>query len=186
MLRCARGNTFPIVGTGTLPISLRSGEAVVLVTLMNVAHVPGLSHHLLSLRRIADAGKKYIGIREGIRLVFAKSGDELLAPSCGQLYLFGYRTDRPSEENVHAVIAPGARPTPSTAADINEFHCSHGHMHEDLLCKTAKQIGVKLQGQLVPCQGCSEAKGVRKPVKPFTYTRATKPAERCFVSCHLK
>ena len=42
-------------------------------------------------------------------------------------------------------------------------------------------MGVKLQGQLVPCQGCSEAKGIRKPVKPFTYTRATKPAERCFV-----
>ena len=55
-------------------------------------------------------------------------------------------------------------------------------MHEDLLHKTAKQIRVKLQGQLVPCQGCSEAKGIRKPAKPFTYTRAAKPAERCFVN----
>ena len=91
-------------------------------------------------------------------------------------------TARSSEENVHAVIAPGTRSTPSTAADINEFHCSHGHMHEDLLRKTAKKIGVKLQGQLVPCRGCSEVKGIRKPVKPFTYTRSTKPAdERCFV-----
>ena len=54
-------------------------------------------------------------------------------------------------------------------------------MHEGLLRKTAKQIGVKLQGQPMPCQRCSEAKGIRKPVKPFTYTRATKPAERCFV-----
>ena len=181
VLRCAGGNTFPIVGTGTLRLSLRSGEGVVCVTLMNVAHVPGLSHHLLSLRRIADAGNKYIGTREGIRIVFAQSGDELFAPSCGQLNgLFGYRTDRSSEENVHAVIAPRARLTPS-AADINEFHRSQGHMHEDLLCKTAKQIGVKLSGEVVPCQGCSEAKGIRKPIKPFTYTRATKPAERCFV-----
>ena len=54
-------------------------------------------------------------------------------------------------------------------------------MHADLLSKTAKQIGMKLQGQLVPCHGCSEAKWIRKPVKPFTYTRATKPAERCYV-----
>ena len=54
-------------------------------------------------------------------------------------------------------------------------------MHEDLLHKTAKQIRVKLRGQLVPCQGCSEAKGIRKPAKPFTYTRAAKPAEQCFV-----
>ena len=182
MLRGAGGNTFPTVGTGTLRLSHRSGEGGVFTTLMNVTHVPSLSHHLLSLRRIADAGNKYIGTREGIRIVFAKFGNELFAPSCGQLNgLFGYRTDRSSEENVHAVIAPGARPTPSTAADINEFHCSHGRMHEDLLRKTAKKIGVKLQGQLVPCQGCSEAKGIKKTVKPFTYTRAAKPAERCCV-----
>ena len=79
------------------------------------------------------------------------------------------------------MIAPGAWSTPSTAADINEFYCSHGHMHEDLRRKTAKQIGVKLQGQLVPCQGCTEAKGIKNLVKPFIYTRATKLAERCFV-----
>ena len=96
--------------------------------------------------------------------------------------IFGYRTDRSSEENVHVVIARGARLIPSTAADINRFHCSNGHMHEHLLRKTVKQIGVKLQGQLVPCQGCSEAKGIKKPVRPFTNTRAAKPAERCFVN----
>ena len=158
VLRCAGGDTFPIVGTGTLRLFLRSGDGLVCMTLMNVAHIPGLSHHRFSLRRIADAGKKYIGTREGIRIVFAKSGDELFAPSCGQVNgLFGYRTDRFIEENVYTVIAPRARSTPSTAADINEFHCSHGHMHEGLLRKTAKQVGVKLQGQLVPCQGCSEA-----------------------------
>ena len=60
VLRCAGGNTFPIVGTGTLRLSLRSGEGAICVTLMNIAHVPGLSHHLLSLRRIADEGNKYI------------------------------------------------------------------------------------------------------------------------------
>ena len=58
VLRCAGGNTFPIVGTGTLRLSLRSGEGVIYVMLVNVAHVPGHSHHLLSLRRIADAGNK--------------------------------------------------------------------------------------------------------------------------------
>ena len=182
VLRCAGGNTFPIVGTGTLRLSLRSGEGVVCVTLTNFAHVSGLFYHILLLRRMADGGNKYIGTREGIRVVFAKSGNELFAPSCGQLNVFfGYRTDRSSEENVHAVIAPGARQTTSTAADINTFHCSHGHMYEDLLRKTAKQIRVKLQGQLVPCQACSEAKGIRKPVEPFTYTRVAKPAEQCFV-----
>ena len=57
VLRCAGGSTFLFVGTGTLRVSLRSGEGVVCVTFMNVAHVPGLCHHLLSsLRRVDDAG----------------------------------------------------------------------------------------------------------------------------------
>ena len=33
----------------------------------------------------------------------------------------------------------------------------------------------------MPCQGCSGAKGIRKPVKLFTYIRAAKPAERFFI-----
>ena len=79
------------------------------------------------------------------------------------------------------MIAPGATLTPSTAADINDFHCSHGHMHKDLLRKAAKQVEANLRGQLVPCQECSDAKGISKLVKPLTHTRAVKPTERCFV-----
>ena len=55
------------------------------MTLMNVAHVPGLPHHRLSLRRIADARNKYIGTREDIPIAFAKSGDELFTLSYEQL-----------------------------------------------------------------------------------------------------
>ena len=87
MLRCVVGNTFPIVGTGTLRLS-PIWEGGGLCELMNAVHVPDLSHYLLTLRRIADAGNKYIGNREGIRIFFAKSGDELFAPSYGQLNIF--------------------------------------------------------------------------------------------------
>ena len=83
VLRCAGSNTFPIVGTGTLRLSIRSGEGVVCVTLMNVARVPGLSHHLLSLRRIADAGNKYIGTREGIRIVLLNPAMNYSCPRMG-------------------------------------------------------------------------------------------------------
>ena len=107
--------------------------------------------------------------------VLAKSGHELFATSYGHLNgLFGYHTNTSSKEKAHAGIAPGATPMTSTAPGNNDFHCSHGHMHEDLLRKTAKQIGVKLQGQLAPCQGRLEAEKVRKPVKPVTHARAAK------------
>ena len=133
------------------------------------------------LRRIADTGNKYVGTQEGIRIVFAKSSDELFVPLYGQLNgIFGYHTDTFSEEKKHTVIAPEAASTPSTTVEINDFHCPYGHMHEDLLRKTAKQLGTKLQGQLAPCQGCSEMIGIRQPVEPVTHTRADKPAERCF------
>ena len=99
VLRCAGGNTFTIVGTSTLRLSLRPGEGMFCVTSMDVAQVPGLSRHLLSLGRITDAGNRYIGTLEGIRVVFATPGDELFAPSYGQLNgLSGYRTDTSSEE----------------------------------------------------------------------------------------
>ena len=58
VLRCAGDNAFLIVGTGTLCLPLRSGEGVACVTLMNIARVPGLSHHLLLLRRITGTGNK--------------------------------------------------------------------------------------------------------------------------------
>ena len=124
-------------------------------------------------------GEKYISNREGTRIENTQYGEELFVPSYGQLHGL-WLPISPAKKKY--VIVPGARPTRSTAADIKVFYCFHGHMPEDLLLKTAKQIGVKLQGQLAPCQGCSEAKGIRKPVKPFTYTQAAKPAERCLLT----
>ena len=101
---------------------------MVCVTLMDVAHISGLSHHLLSLRLIAEVANKYIGTRKSIRVVSAKSGDELFTPSYGRLNgLFVYCTDTSSEGKAHIRIAPGATPTPQTATDINDFHCSEGY-----------------------------------------------------------
>ena len=106
----------------------------------------------------------------------------MFAPSRGQLNgLYASRVSPPKrDELAHAVIAPGAPQSPQIV-DINDFYCAHAHMHEDLLRITAKQLGVQLRGELLPCQGCSEAKGFRKRAKPFTHNRADKPAGRLFV-----
>jgi hypothetical protein len=42
--------------------------------------------------------------------------------------------------------------------DINGFHWSIGHVHEDSLRKVADYYGLKLRGQLNTCFECSLAK----------------------------
>ncbi|CAM9476811.1 unnamed protein product [Sphacelaria rigidula] len=58
---------------------------------------------------------------------------------------------------------------------MNLFHQSHGHLHEDLLRETAKQLGVTLMGKLHECKGYSLAKELRKLIPTSTTTRAAKP-----------
>ena len=106
--------------------------------LKNVAHISGLSHHLFSLRRVADTGNTYTGSAEGIRIDI-QSGKIMFAPSRGQLNgLYASRVSPPKRDRLaHNMIAPGAPQSPQIV-DINDFHSAHAHMHEDLLRKTAK------------------------------------------------
>ncbi|CAM9733137.1 unnamed protein product [Sphacelaria rigidula] len=128
-------------------------------------------------------GHTYTGFRTGFR-VDLNSGNALIIPGQPrQLRMYARRLNQSGSDkcaSAYAVIAPGAPSSPQTA-DINEFHCSHAHVHEDLLRKTAKQQGKQLAGELQPCRGCSEAKGLRAPVPRSTHTRAAKSASRVFV-----
>ncbi|CAM9316472.1 unnamed protein product, partial [Sphacelaria rigidula] len=56
VLRCAGGSTHPIVGRGNLSLAFRSDEQDVVLKLMDVDHVPGVRHHLLSLTRVQHKG----------------------------------------------------------------------------------------------------------------------------------
>ena len=71
-------------------------------------------------------------------------------------------------------------PTPSnhdTPVDINGFHVAHAHTHEGTLRKTAKQMGVTLEGKLHECKGCSMAKGIRMSILSKTNSReGSKPS----------
>ncbi|CAM9481085.1 unnamed protein product, partial [Sphacelaria rigidula] len=168
VLRCAGGSTYPIVGRGNLSLAFRSDGQGVILKLVDADHVPGVRHHLLSLTRVVDLN----------------SGNTLKIPGRPrQLTMYARRLDQSGSDkcaSAYAVIAPGASPSPQTA-DINEFHCSHAHVHEDLLSKTAKQQGKQRAGELQPCRGCSEAKGLRAPIPRSTHTRAAKSACRVFV-----
>ncbi|CAN0499774.1 unnamed protein product, partial [Discosporangium mesarthrocarpum] len=57
----------------------------------------------------------------------------------------------------------------------------HAHASEKLLRITAKRLGVKLTGKLLPCAGCEMGKAFRHGIPSSTKTRATKKLERVFV-----
>ena len=50
--------------------------------------------------------------------------------------------------------------------DINDLHVSPAHSHADTLRETARQMGIKVCGELVPCARCSEAEGSSPPPSP--------------------
>ena len=67
--------------------------------------------------------------------------------------------------------------------DINDYHCTTAHAHPRLLRESAKQQGVKLQPRvkLLPCVGCSAAKGFSAPVKKTTHKWSDQIHGRVFV-----
>ena len=79
------------------------------------------------------------------------------------------------------VLAPGRRPFTvgkrDRFIDNNHFHVSSGHLNEHLLRETAGQHGTTLTGELQPCDGCSEAKGVRAGVPRRMISRARRTME---------
>ena len=181
-MRTASGSRYPIEGYGDLPLTFRSSSGNVPLLLRNVAHVPKLNYHLLSLRAVADNGHTYSGTKEGVT-VFFSTGDTLFFPPVERLnFLYAYRPGMLFDETANATIAPGLSPSNrDTPVDINDFHVAHAHAHEGALRKTTKQMGVTLEGKLHECKGCSLAKGIRMSTPSKTHCREDKRLSRVFV-----
>ena len=140
-LRVANGVTLLIEGKGNLVVEFQSGLESVRLQLHEVAYVPKLSYHLLSLSKAVEQGHKYIGDKNGLTMML-KSGKKLLVPNVRNMYLtYGYRHESDVEQGC-AVIAPGLLPT--TGVDINHYHRTTAHAHPRLLRAMAEQQGVKL------------------------------------------
>ena len=112
--------------------------------------------------------------------LFCKSGRWFFAPTVGKVdQMRGYCA---RSDSACAKIAPAVKPPNiDTEVDINEFHCSYGHVHKELLLETAKQRGVTLTGELHECEGCSITKGRKKPISKTAKSRADKRGGRVFL-----
>ena len=60
------GRAMPIEGNGNLSMSVWSGQNWVQVVLPNATHVPLPGYNLLSLKRMAVRGHKYVGEKKGL------------------------------------------------------------------------------------------------------------------------
>ena len=179
-LRVANGVTLPIEGIGNLVAEFQSGLESVRLQLHGVAYVPKLSYHLLSLSKTVEQGHEYIGDKNGLTMML-KFGKKLIVPNVKNMYpIYDYRPESDVEQAC-AVIAPGLLPT--TAVDINHYHRTTAHTHPHLLRATAEQQGVKLdpKTKLLPCVGCSAAKGLSARLNKTTECRSDKKMGRIFV-----
>ena len=179
-LRGTIGVTLLIEGKGNLVVEFQSGLEFVRLQLHEVAYVPKLSYHLLPLSKAVEQGHKYIGDKNGL-IMMLKFGEKLLVPNVGNIYLtYGYRSESDVEQAC-AVIAPGLLPT--IGVDINHDHRTTAHTHPRLLRATAEQQGVKLdlKTKLLPCVGCSAAKGLSARLNKTTECRSDKKMGRIFV-----
>ena len=115
--------------------------------------------------------------------MFFSTSDTLLFPSVGRLnFLYTYRPGMLVDETANTTIAPGLTPSNrDTPVDSNDFHIVHAHAHEGALRKTAKQMGVTLEGKLHECKTCSMAKGIRMSIPSKTNSREDKRLSRVFV-----
>ena len=174
------GVALPIESVGDILISFQSDFGETDLQLLNVVFVSLVSHNVLLLKHFTRrAGHSYRGDGDGATL-FRKPGRWFVSPTVGKLdQMRGYRA---RSDSTCVTIAPVVKPPNiDTEVNINEFHFYIGNVHKELLLKTAKQRGVTLTGELQECEGCSVAKGRRKPIAKTTKSRAHKRGGRVFL-----
>ena len=171
-LGLANGEEISIVGYGDLTVNFRTDHRWVRVKMNDVAHVPQLSHNLISLPSMTLKGHTYTGDKGGVTLKL-KGGETVFFPLVGKLCRqYGFRPEAAGSmvDSACTTIAPGKTKTPTTPTDINILHCTFGDTHEVLLKK--EQQGVNPSEELHECRGCSMSKGPRKPIARSTHTGA--------------
>ena len=186
------GERLPVACYGDLDLVLhceRYGKpwSNVRVTLKNVAVVPGIWFDLISFNQIQEAHPVLLD-KEGAhilgsRIIFTKhaNGSYVQATKVAHdgspavcLNPGMPATTVPSATVPPAMAAAVLRPGATTSVDINDLHVSLGHAHESNLRETAKQMGIRVTGTLVPFSECAAAKRIRRSVSAW---RATKPLE---------
>lgn len=102
------GVTFPIKGPGKLSMLLQTRNSQWMeVILTDVACVPLINDHLLSLNSVIDKGHEYVGRRDGITVHLGGGGEIYCPPHLRLRAVREYMLDQlQSPAHAHAVIVP--------------------------------------------------------------------------------
>ena len=164
----------PIACYGELDLVLHSIEDVV-VTLNNVAHVPGMGLNLFSLHAV---GKQQAVVINPVgvhatpgQFVFPRNDVGSQLPAKRKVHKRQQQSGpAPVESRVvglppiaAATIAPATLPVRIKSIDINDMHVSYAHAQPGILHETARQLDFRLTGDFRACEGYSMAKGNASP-----------------------
>ena len=114
------GIDVPAVGRGSINVLFNVDGREVPITLQEVLHAPTLSHNLISLSRVTDAGFE-VTLKGGELSVFARRGKEIAS---------GRKVDRLYQMDMRIADRDPDRALSATKARTwEEWHRIFGHMH---------------------------------------------------------
>ena len=96
-----------------------SGVESLRMLIQNVAYVPTLKSHLISVSKAVEQGYKFGIDIPGLIMESKSTGDKILLPPAGGMY-HSYGRRVADCELARAVITPGLLPT--TDVDVNHYH----------------------------------------------------------------
>ena len=138
------------------------------IWLKNVLYVPNFKKKIISIGKLLNEGAIITGDKEKYEV---KSGN-IAMPFWGANELKYLKKIIKKNEEVQVV---------EKAMDINEAHKLLGHIDVVQVRNTAKMMGFELNGKMIACEGCCQAKAKTKPIHKTTQNVSTKPGERLFV-----
>ena len=151
------GESISCTHKGKLDVICKHKDGSMAKHTWEVKIVPQLNHDLFSFTKAMKEGWQMNGRWKegGLMIELSKTSKssmkfDRMIPS-GSSWLLGIKTQRLVGQ-AHAVIEPGK------SMPIWKFHQITGHSGAHLLRPTAEYMGVKLTGQLEPCEMCAQAK----------------------------
>ena len=148
------------------------------ITLKNVVYCPELSFNLFSLTQAMENGAKLgckgtvITLTKGQQVVFF---DRKIQTTNGYLPAVEIATRMGEDEQVTVTLEEGRK------VNRNKLHKMLGHVSEDKLRATAKNMGWVLTGQNEKCEDCALGKTRQKNVPKEHKPRSDKKGERLFI-----